>query len=132
MNEIVNKYLLARDKFMLEMHLKHPEFTYSTCGTFDKNKKRIQKFKETGDSRYIYRNDVDKACFQHDTAYGDFRDLARRAASDKVLRDTALNIAKQSKHDGYQRGLVSMAHKFFDTKTSGSGVKSMPNQQLAG
>ena len=64
MNEIVNKCLLAGNKFMLEMHLKQPGFTYSTCGTFTKNKERIQKFKETGDTSYIYKNEIDKACFQ--------------------------------------------------------------------
>ena len=75
MNEIVNKFSLAGDKFMPEMHLKQPEFTYSACGTFIKNKKRIQKFKETGDTDYIYKNELDKAYFQHDMAYGDFKDL---------------------------------------------------------
>ena len=73
MNETVNKFLLAGDKFMPEMHLKQPGFTYSACGLFTKNKKRIQKFKETGDTRYIYRKQLDKACFQHDLAYGDFK-----------------------------------------------------------
>ena len=68
MNEIVNTSLLAGDKCMSEMHLKQPRFTYSACGPFTKNKKRIQKFKETGDSRYIYKNELDKACFQHDMA----------------------------------------------------------------
>ena len=68
MNEIVNKFLLADDKFMPEMHLKQPGFTYCVCGPFTKNKKRIQKFKETGDTSYIYKNDLDKACFQHDMA----------------------------------------------------------------
>ena len=69
MNEIVNKFLLAEDKFMAEMHLKQPGFTYSACGSFTKNKKIIQKFKETEDTKYIYRNEVDKACFQNDMAY---------------------------------------------------------------
>ena len=65
LNEIVNKFLLAGDKFMPEMHLKQPGFTYSTCGSFTKNKGKIQKFKETGNMKYIYKNDLDKACFQH-------------------------------------------------------------------
>ena len=94
MNEIVNKFLLANDKFMLGMHLKQPGFTYSACGPFTKNKEKIQKFKETGDTKYIYRNELDKACFQHDMAYGGFKDLARRTASDKVLRDKAFNMLK--------------------------------------
>ena len=84
MNEIVNKFLLAGDKFMSEIHLRQPGFTYSACGPFTKNKGRIQKFKEIGDSRYICQNELDKACFQHDMAYGDFKDLQRRTASDKV------------------------------------------------
>ena len=77
MNDIINKFLLAGDKFMLEMHLKQSEFTYSACGLFTKNKERIQKFKQTGDSRYIYNNELDKACFQHNMAYGDSKDLAK-------------------------------------------------------
>ena len=75
MNDIINKFLLAADKFMPEMHLRQPQFTYSAYGSFTKNKERIQKFKETGDSRYIYRKELDKACFQHDMAYGDFKGL---------------------------------------------------------
>ena len=94
MNEIVNKFLLAGDKCMLEMHLKQPGFTYSACGPFTKNKERIKKFKETGGTSYIYKNEVDKACFQHDMAHGDFKDWSRRTASDKVLRNKAFNIVK--------------------------------------
>ena len=75
MNDIINKFLLAGDKFMLEMHLKQPGFTYSACGPFTKNKERIEKFK---------KNELDKACFQNDIAYGDFKGLARRIAADKV------------------------------------------------
>ena len=81
---------------MPEMHLKQPGYTYSACGPFTENKERIQKFKETGDTSYIYKNELDKACFQHDMAYGDFKDLKRRTFSDKVLRDKAFNIAKKS------------------------------------
>ena len=102
---------------MHEMHLKQPQFTYNACGPFTKNKERIQKFKETGDSRYIYRNELDKACFQHDMAYRVFKDLAKRIAADKVLRDKAFNIAKDPKYDGYQRGLTFLVHKFFDKKS---------------
>ena len=97
MNDIVNKFLLAGDKFMPEMHLRQPRFTCSACGPFTKNKERIKEFKETGDSRYIYQNKLDKACFQLDMAYGGFRDLNRRTFSDKVLRDKSFNIAKRSK-----------------------------------
>ena len=114
MNEIINKFFLAGDELMPEMHLKHPGFTYSACGPFTKNKERIQQFKETGDTKYIYKNELDKACFQHNMAYGDFKDLARRTVSDKVLRNKAFNIAKNPKDDRCQRGLGSMAYKFFD------------------
>ena len=110
MNEIANKFLLVGDKFMDEMHLKQLGFTYSACGLFTK---RIQKFKETGDTKYIYRNELDKACFQHDMAYGDFKYLARRTTSNKILRNKAFNIAKNLKYDGYQRGFASMVYKFF-------------------
>ena len=90
MNEIVNKFLLAGDKFMPEMHLKQPGFTYSACGPFTKNKEKIQRCKETGDRKYIYKNELDKACFQHNMACGDFKDLARGTDFDKVLRDLML------------------------------------------
>ena len=93
---------------MPEMHLRQPGFTYSVCGPFSKNKERIKKFKETGDTSYIYKNKLHKACFQHDMAYGDFKDLAKRNAADKVLRDEAFKIASDQKYDGYQRGLASM------------------------
>ena len=123
MNEIVNTFLLAGNKFIPEMHLRQPVFTYSLCGPFTENKEKIKKFKETRDSRYIYQNKLDKACFQHDMAYGDFEDLTRRTASDKILHDKAFNIAKNPKYDGYDRRLASMVYKFFDKKTSGSGIK---------
>ena len=83
MNEIVNKFLLVWGKFMSEMHLTQLWFTYNACGPLTKNKEQLQKFKETGDSRYNYQNELDKACFQHDMAYGDFKDLPRKTASDK-------------------------------------------------
>ena len=116
------------------MYLKQPGFTYSAYGLFTKNKERIQKFKETGDRNYIYKNELDKACFKHDMAYGDFKDLKRRTASDKILRDKAFNIAKNPKYDGYQRGLASMVYKFFDKKSKGSGIANneiKQNLQLA-
>ena len=116
MNDVVNKFLLPGDKFMPEIHLKQPGFTYCACGPITINKERIQKFREIGDTNYIYRNGLDKACFQHDMAYGDFKDLARRTASDKDLREKPPNIAKHSKYDGYQRELASMVYKFFDKK----------------
>ena len=82
MNEIVNNFLLAGDKFMPEMHLKQSGITFSTCGPFTKYKKRIQKFKETRDASYIQKNELDKASFQHDMTYGHFKDLKRRTFSD--------------------------------------------------
>ena len=114
MNEIVSKFLLAGDKFMPKMRLKQPAFTYSACGPFTKKKETIQKFKETKDTSYIYKNELDKPCFQHDMAYGDFKDLARRAASDKVLRDKEFN---NPKYDRCQRGLASTVYKFLDKKS---------------
>ena len=135
MNEIVNKSLLAGDKFMLEMHLRQSGFTYTACGPLTQNKERIQEFKETEDTGYIYKNELDKACFQHDIADGDFKYLARRTTSDRILRDKAFNFAKNAKYDGYQRGLASMVYKFFDKKSSGSGVAAnnviKQNMQLA-
>ena len=113
MNEIVNKFLLAGDKFMPEIHLKQPGFTYSACGPFTKSKERIQKFKQTGDTSYIYKNELGKTCFQHDIVYGDFKDLKRRKFSDKILRDKALDIAKYPKYDGCQRGVASIVYNFF-------------------
>ena len=117
MNEMVKKHLFAGDKFMPEMHLKQPGFTYRSCGPFSKNKERIKKFKGTGDTNYIYKNELDKACFQHNMVYGDFKDLKRITFSDKILRDKAFNIAKNLKYDGYQKGLVSMVINFLTKKS---------------
>ena len=98
MNEIVNKFLLVGDKFMPEMHLKQPGFTYSACGPFTKNKERIEKFMQTGNTDFIYRNELDKACFQH-MAYGKSKDLTKRTESDKVLIDIPFKIASDPKHE---------------------------------
>ena len=94
MNKTINKFLLAGDKFMPKMHLREPGFMYSACEPFTKNKKIIQKDKETGDSRYIYQNEVDKACFQYGMGYGNFKDLPRRATSDKILHVQHLILLK--------------------------------------
>ena len=75
MNEIVNKFLLVRDKFMQEVHLRQPGFTCGACKPFTKNKKRTEKFTEMVDSQYFYQKELDKACFQDDMAYGEFKDL---------------------------------------------------------
>ena len=127
MNNIINKFLLAGDKFMPEMHLRQPQFTYSAYGPFTKHKQRI---KETGDTNYIYKNELDKACFAHDAAYSDSKNLTKRTIADKILRDKAFNIAKDTKYDGYQRGLASMVYKFCDKKSEGSGVKNVNNTKL--
>ena len=132
---MINKFLLAGDNFMPKMHLRQPQFTYSACGPFIKNKERIQKFKDTGDTKYINRNELAKDCFQRDMAYGDFKNLAKRTAADKVLRDKTFNIARDPKYHGYQRGLVSMVYKCFDKKTAGSGLSytiksTSQNEQL--
>ena len=133
MNKVINKFLLAGDKFMPEIHLRQPRFVYSVCGPFTRHKERIKEFKRTGDTRYIYRNELDKACFQHDSAYADHKDLINRTEADKVLRDKVYDIASNPKYDGYQRGLASMVYKFFDKKSTagpsflertGSGIAS--------
>ena len=85
MNEIVNTFLLAEDKFMSETHLKQAGFTYRACGPFTKNKERIEKFMQAGNTDFIYKNELDKACFHHDMAYGKSKDLAKKIQSDKVL-----------------------------------------------
>ena len=131
MNGIVNKFLVAGDKFMPEMHLKQPGFTYSACGPFTKNKERIEKFMQTGNTDFIYKNELDKACFQHDMAYGKSKDLTKRTQSDKVLRDKAFKIESDPKYDGYHRGLASMIYMSFYKKSSGKGVDAELNYQLA-
>ena len=123
---------------MLEMHLKQPGFTYSACGSFTKNKERIQKFmqylyemKIIWNADFIYKNELDKAWFQDDIAYGKTKDSTKRAQSDKFLRNKAFKIASYPKYDGYERVLASMVYKFFDKKSSGSGIANEPNYQLA-
>ena len=143
MNNVINKFLLAGDKLMPEMHLRQSRFVYSSCGPFTRHKGRIKEFKRTGDTRYIYRNELDKACFQHDSAYAGHKDLINRTEADKVLRDKAYDIASNPKYDGYQRGLASMVYKFFNKKSTaepsalarsslertGSGFKKLKNTE---
>ena len=124
MNGIVNN-------FMPEMHLKQPGFTYSACGSFIKNQERIEKFMQTGNTNFIYRNELGKACLQHDMAYGKTKDLVKRTQSDKVLKDKAFKIASNPNYDGCQRGLASMVYKFFDKNSKGSGIFNEPNYQPA-
>ena len=124
---------------MPEMHLRQPQFTCSACRPFTKHKQRIQKFKETGDEKYIYKNELDKACFAHDAPYSDSKDVTKRTVADKILRNKAFNIAKNKKYDGYQRGLASMVYKFFDRKsasladksTKGSGITTLTNKSVS-
>ena len=87
-----------------------------------------QKIKETGDTKYIYRNELDKTCFQQDMASGDFKYLAKRTFCDKVLKDKAFNVAKNPKYDGYQTALAFMVYKFFDKKSAGSGAYAHTNK----
>ena len=139
MNNIINKFLLAGDNVMPEINLRQPQFTYSACGPFAKHKQKIQKFKETGDTNYIYKNELDKACFPHDTAYSDSKDITKRTVADKILKNKAFDIAKDPKYDRYQRGLASMVYKFFDKKsaslmdksTKGSGATALTNKSVS-
>ena len=126
MNKIINKILLPGEKFMPKLHLKQLGFTYRACEPFTKHRERIQKFRETGNLKHLYRNKLEKACFSHDATYSDTKDLAMRTISDKILKDRAYEIATNWKYDGYQRALASMVYTFFDKKT-GSGV----SEQLA-
>ena len=125
MNNTINKLLLAGDKFMLEIHLRQPQFTYSACGPFTKHEQRVQTFRETGDTNYIYKNELDKACFVHDAAYSDSKDLTKRTVADKILKNKAFDIGKDPKYHGYQRGLASMVYKFFDSKVASPDIKSV-------
>ena len=131
MNNVINKFLLAGDKFVPEMHLRQPQFVYRARGPFTRHKEILKKFKQTGDACYIYRNELNKACFQHDSAYTDNKDLIKRTKSDKVIRNKAYNIASNPEYDGYQRGLASMVNKFFDKKSMGSGMAKSSSSILA-
>ena len=106
------------------MHLRQPTFTYSACGPFIRSRHRIDKFMQTGDINYTYKNELDKACFKHDIAHDKYKDLEKRAQSNKVLKDRVFAIANNPKYDGYQRGLASMVCKFFEKKAKGSDIKN--------
>ena len=109
MNNIINKFLLTADKFMPEAHLEDLKVaTYSACGPFTQHKPIINEFIQTGDTNYIYKNKLDKACCAHDAAYSDFKDIKNRTAADRILRDKAYKIAKDLKYYGSQRGLASL------------------------
>ena len=115
MNKIINKFLFTGDKYMPELHLKQPEFTYSVNGSLTKQRKIIKKFRETGNLKDGYRNELDKACFPRDSAYSDSKDLAKGTISDKILKHRAFEIARNRRYDEYQR--ARMVYKFFDKKT---------------
>ena len=125
---------MAGDKFISEMYLRQPRFISDSYGLCTNNKKRIQRFKEMGDLRYIYWNKLDKVCSQHDMNYCDFKDLPQKA----VLRDKAFNIAENPEYDRYQQGLAWMVYKFFEKKSAGANTcggaikgKIMLNQNSA-
>ena len=128
MNNIINKFLLAVDKFMPEMHLRQPQFVYSACGPFTRHKERIIEFKRTGDTPLLYRNELDRACFKQDAAYAKYKDVENRLISDQKLRNSAYEIASNPKYDGYQRGLASMVYKLFDSKVAPLDKKTMPGK----
>ena len=128
MNKILNKFLLTGDKFMPELHLRQLGFTYSTCGPFTKHRETIQKFREADNLKHLYRNELEHACFAHDVAYSDSKDLAKRTISDKILKDRTYETAKNRNYDGYQRALASIAYNFVNKKTE-SGVNV--NEKLA-
>ena len=124
MNNIINKFLLAGDKFMPEMHLRQPQFVYSACGTFTRHKERIKEF------NLLYRNKLDKACFKHDAAYAEYKDVQNRLISDQKLRNNAYDIASNPKYDAYQRGLASMVYEFFDSKVAPLDKKTMSGKGI--
>ena len=128
MNNIINNFLLTGDKFMPEIHLRQSQFVYSACGPFTRHKERMKEFKRTGDTRLLYRNELDKACFKHDAAYAKYKDVENRLISDQKLRNSAYDIASNPKYDGYQRGLAIMVYKCFDSKVAPLDKKTMSSK----
>ena len=110
---LINVYWLEAE-FMPELHLKQTGFTYSACGPFTKHREKIQKFREAGNLKHLYRNELEEAWFAHDATYSDSKDLAKRTISDKFLKDRTYKIARNHGYDGYQKALASMFYKFFD------------------
>ena len=128
MNEIVNKFLLLGDNFMPELHLKQPGFTYSACGSLTRNKERIEMFMQTGNTDFIYRDELDKACFQHDMAYRKSKEIEKRTQSDKVLRDKAFKIASDPNMLVIKEDQLQWFTSYLIKKSSGSGVATEPNE----
>ena len=124
-NDIINTFLWIGDTFMPEKHLYQPKIgKYSACGPFTKHTKRIQNFMQDGRLSHIYKNELDKACFQHHMAYNKCKDLKQRTQSDIVLKNKAFKIASNPTYDGYQKDLATMVWKFFykrSKKVLGSG-----------
>ena len=85
---------------------------------------------QAGNTDFIYKNELDKACFEHDMAHGKSKDLTKITQSDKILRDKAFKISSNPKYDLYERGLASVVYKFLDKKSSGTGVATQPDYQL--
>ena len=129
MNKTINKFLLTSNKFMLKLHLKQSGFTYKVCGAFTIHCEKIQKSGETVNVKHLYRNGLDKACFAHDAAYSDNKDFAKTAISNKILKERAHETARNRNYDGYQRGLASIAYKFFDTKTGSGAIQQQAKQE---
>ena len=131
MNEIVNKFLLAGDKFMSELQLKQPGFTYSACGPFTRNKEKLKNLCRQEIQILFTEMSLIKLPFNMMQLMV-YRKIQQKELNQKVLRDKAFKIVSDPKYYGYQRGLASMVYKFFDKKSSGSGVTTIePNYQLA-
>ena len=136
MNKIINKFLLTVDTFMPELHLKQPGFTYSACGPLAKHRERIKKFKESGNLKHLYGNELGKSYFAHDAAYSESKDLAKRTIAGTISKNRSYEIARNHGHDVYQMVLAKLVYKFFDKKTRSGGIATSKagvsvNQQIA-
>ena len=115
MNKVADKMFLHRRQiFMSELHLRQTGFTYIACGRFTKHHERVKKLKESGNLNYIYKNELDKACFAHDAVYSDSQDLAKRTISDMILKNKANEIPMNRIYDEYKKGLASMVYTVFE------------------
>ena len=113
-DSIINKFV---NNLPVELHLVDPKVgTYSACGPGTKHKKRIQDYIDTGDTSHIFKNELDKACFYHDSAYSKFKDVLNRQVADRKLMEQSIHIARDESIDGYQRALAAMIYKFFEKK----------------
>ena len=126
MNKNIYKFLFTGDRFMLELHLNEPGFTYSSCRPLTEHREKVQRFRETDNLKYLYRNKLDKACFAYDAGYSDSKDVAKRTISDKILKDKTYEIARNCNYNGYQNVLPSMVYKFFDKKTEWGIIVNEP------